>query len=146
MAVRRGWLRTVIGSKQASKQASLLLGATLRASPAEAGGGPRPPLTPGTTPLRQRSRLGSSPASAGRERPPGGQFAGPFSCRPLDHRPSSPSISRVSPRRDRRTARSAFTPLRRRSPRPPGRTPPVPPPGSSPLWDPAARLGLVRSV
>ena len=40
-------------------------------------------------------------------------------------------VSRLSPRRDRRAAWLALPPLRRRSPgpRPPGRTPPVPPAG-----------------
>ncbi len=52
-----------------------------------------------------------------------------------------------SPRRDRRAAWSALPPRRRRSPRPPGRTPPVPPPGLSPLpptqlsREPVAALG-----
>ena len=85
-----------------------------------ARGAAAPLRSPGKPPLRQRSRLGSSarpPAWPKRSRRPG---AG---CSPADHR--SPPVeavgSRMSLRRDRRAAWSALPPLRRRSPRPPGR-------------------------
>ena len=69
-------------------------------------------------------------------------------CSPADHRPPfrrGRPVSRLSPRRDRRAAWSALPPLRRRSPRPPGRTPPVPPAGvESPSQPSKARSCAAR--
>ena len=108
-----------------------------------AGEGCSAPLrSPGKTPLRQLFAVTKFARFRGCERPLGGQSARRRPRPPATVRRGRP-VSRLSPRRDRRAAWSASPPLRRRSPRPPGRTPPVPPPGSNPLPNPA-RLGRAQ--
>ena len=101
----------------------LLLGATLRASSCGGWRGAAPPLTPGRNPAPAAFAVGGS------EGPPQSARRRMFSRRWPITAGRCPSASRLSPRSDRRAAWFALPRLRRRSSRPPARTPSVPPTG-----------------